>query len=59
PHTAGAIEVVASEGAQLVPPIMGAGAFLMAELTGIPYPTIALAAVIPAFLYYVSVFIVV
>ena len=59
PHTAGAIEVVASEGAQLVPPIMGAGAFLMAELTGIPYPTIALAAIIPAFLYYVSVFIVV
>jgi len=59
PHTAAAIEVVASEGAQLVPPIMGAGAFLMAELTGIPYPTIALAAIIPAFLYYVSVFIVV
>ncbi len=59
PHTAAAIEVVASEGAQLIPPIMGAGAFLMAELTGIPYPTIALAAIIPAFLYYVSVFIVV
>jgi TRAP transporter 4TM/12TM fusion protein len=59
PHTAGAIEVVASEGAQLVPPIMGAGAFLMAELTGIPYPTIALAAIIPALLYYISVFVVV
>jgi TRAP transporter 4TM/12TM fusion protein len=37
PHTAAAIEVISSEGAQLVPPIMGAGAFLMAEITGIPY----------------------
>ena len=59
PHTAGAIEVVSSEGAQLVPPIMGAGAFLMAEITGIPYSQIAVAAIIPAFLYYVSVFVVV
>ncbi len=59
PDTAAAIEVVASEGAQLIPPIMGAGAFLMAELTGIPYWTIAIAAVIPALLYYLSVFIVV
>ncbi|MEJ2726654.1 MAG: TRAP transporter fused permease subunit [Deltaproteobacteria bacterium] len=59
PHVAGAIEVVASEGAQLVPPIMGAGAFLMAELTGIPYSKIAVAAIIPALLYYVSVFIVI
>jgi TRAP transporter 4TM/12TM fusion protein len=59
PHVAAAIEVVASEGAQLVPPIMGAGAFLMAELTGIPYSRIALAAIIPAVLYYVSVFIVI
>lgn len=58
-EVAGAIEVVASEGAQLVPPIMGAGAFLMAELTGIPYWSIALAAIIPALLYYVSVFVVV
>jgi len=58
-YTAGAIEVVSSEGSQLVPPIMGAGAFLMAELTGIPYQTIAIAAIIPALLYYVSVFIVV
>lgn len=59
PETAAAIEVVASEGAQLIPPIMGAGAFLMAELTGIPYWTIAMAAIIPALLYYLSVFIVV
>jgi len=59
PETAAAIEVVASEGAQLVPPIMGAGAFLMAELTGIPYWTICWAAIIPALFYYVSVFVVV
>lgn len=59
PHTAAAIEVVSSEGAQLVPPIMGAGAFLMAEITGIPYSEIAVAAIIPSLLYYVSVFIVV
>lgn len=59
PDIAAAVEVVASEGAQLVPPIMGAGAFLMAELTGIPYWNIAVAAIVPAFLYYLSVFIVV
>ncbi|MBW1711698.1 MAG: TRAP transporter fused permease subunit [Deltaproteobacteria bacterium] len=59
PHTSGAIEVLASEGAQMMPPIMGAGAFLMAEMTGIPYTDIAWAAVIPAFLYYVSAFVVV
>jgi TRAP transporter 4TM/12TM fusion protein len=59
PDVAAAIEVVASEGAQLIPPIMGAGAFLMAELTGIPYWNIALAAIVPSLLYYLSVFIVV
>jgi TRAP transporter 4TM/12TM fusion protein len=59
PHTAGAIEVVSSEGAQLVPPIMGAGAFLMAEMIGIPYSRIALAAIVPSLLYYVSLFIVI
>ncbi len=57
PHVAGAIEVVSSEGAQLVPPVMGAGAFIMAELTGIPYRTIALSAIIPALLYYLSLYI--
>ncbi len=57
--TAAAIEVLASEGAQMMPPIMGAGAFLMAELTGIPYTDIAWAALIPAVLYYVSTFVVV
>ncbi len=58
-HKAGAIETVSSEGAQILPPVMGAGAFLMAEFTGIPYATIALAATIPALLYFVSVFTVV
>lgn len=51
PRFAGAVEAVASCSGQLMPPIMGVGAFIMAEVTGIPYPTIVLAAVIPAFLY--------
>jgi TRAP transporter 4TM/12TM fusion protein len=59
PHVAGAIEVLSSEGGQLMPPVMGAGAFLMAELTGIPYWSIVVAAIIPALLYYVSAFVVV
>lgn len=48
---AGAVEAVASCSGQLMPPIMGVGAFIMAEITGIPYPSIVLAAIIPAFLY--------
>ena len=56
PEFAAAVEATASTGGQLMPPIMGAAAFLMAETTGIPYARIALAAVIPAFLYYASVF---
>lgn len=48
---AGAVEAVASCSGQLMPPIMGVGAFIMAEITGIPYPTIILAAIVPAFLY--------
>ncbi len=59
PRVAAAIETVGSEGAQMLPPVMGAGAFIMVEFTGIPYATIALAAVIPALLYYVSLFAVV
>ena len=54
--TAGAIEAAASTGGQIMPPIMGAGAFIMAEITGIPYQEIAIAAIIPAVLYFVSVF---
>ncbi|MGZ9810216.1 TRAP transporter permease [Pseudoroseicyclus sp. H15] len=56
PKTAGAIEAAASTGGQIVPPIMGAGAFIMAEITGIPYTQIAIAAIIPAILYFVSVY---
>lgn len=55
-RTAGAVEAAASTGGQIMPPIMGAGAFIMAEITGIPYTQIAIAAVIPAVLYFVSVF---
>lgn len=54
--TAGAVEAAASTGGQIMPPIMGAGAFIMAEITGIPYQEIAIAAIIPAALYFVSVY---
>ncbi|MGB7431135.1 MAG: TRAP transporter fused permease subunit [Ahrensia sp.] len=53
---AGAVEAAASTGGQIMPPIMGAGAFIMAEVTGIAYQDIAIAAIIPAILYYVSVY---
>jgi TRAP transporter 4TM/12TM fusion protein len=52
---AGAIEAVASTGGQLMPPIMGAAAFLMAEILQIPYREIVLAAILPALLYYLSI----
>lgn len=51
---AGAIESVASTGGQITPPVMGAVAFVMADMTGIPYATIVLAAIIPALLFYIS-----
>jgi TRAP transporter 4TM/12TM fusion protein len=54
--TSGAIEAAASTGGQIMPPIMGAGAFIMAEITGIPYVEIALAAIIPSILYFVSIY---
>jgi TRAP transporter 4TM/12TM fusion protein len=54
--TAGAIEAGASTGGQIMPPIMGAGAFIMAEITGIPYSDIAIAAIIPAILYFTSIY---
>jgi TRAP transporter 4TM/12TM fusion protein len=53
---AGAIEVAASTGGSLVPPVMGTAAFIMVDFTGIEYRTIAIAALIPAVLYYVSVY---
>ncbi|GAJ10219.1 unnamed protein product, partial [marine sediment metagenome] len=52
PHYAGAIEAVASTGGIIMPPVMGAVAFLMTVITGIPYTVIIVAAVIPAILYY-------
>lgn len=54
--TAGAVEAAASTGGQIMPPIMGAGAFIMAEITGIPYTEITIAAIIPAILYFISVY---
>ena len=55
PDIAGAIEATASCGGPLMPPIMGAGAFIMAELTGVPYQDIIVAAALPAVLYYLSI----
>jgi TRAP transporter 4TM/12TM fusion protein len=56
-YKAGAIEAVASTGGQLMPPVMGASAFLMATFLQIPYGEVALAALMPAVLYYVALFI--
>ncbi|WP_299475957.1 TRAP transporter permease [uncultured Roseibium sp.] len=56
PQSAGAIEAAASTGGQIMPPIMGAGAFIMAEITGIPYTELVVAALIPAVLYFVSIY---
>ncbi|QBX34002.1 TRAP transporter permease [Paracoccus liaowanqingii] len=56
PKSSAAIEATASSGGQILPPIMGAGAFIMAEVTGIPYTDIVVAAIIPALLYFVSVY---
>ena len=56
PEFAGAVEAAASTGGQIMPPVMGASAFLMAQLTGISYLTICLAAIVPALLYYGSLF---
>lgn len=53
----GALEACASTGGQLMPPVMGAAAFLMAELLGIPYGDVVLAAIVPSILYYFSVFV--
>lgn len=56
PRFASAVEAVASTGGQMTPPILGAAAFIIAELTGTPYLDVALATVIPAILYFVSIF---
>ncbi|MFP3091330.1 TRAP transporter permease [Treponema sp. TIM-1] len=56
PEFAAAVEAAASTGGQIMPPIMGAAAFLMSELTNIPYPVIAVSAILPAALYFTGIF---
>jgi len=59
PHIAGAIEPAAPIGGMFLPPIMGAGGFIMAELTGVPYSQIMLVAIFPALMYFFSVYVMV
>ena len=59
PEFAGAVEAAASTGGQIMPPIMGAAAFLMAEMVGVPYSTIAVKAILPAILYFTGIFVMV
>ncbi len=59
PHVAGGIEPAASIGGMFMPPIMGAGGFIMAELTGLPYSKIMLVAIFPALMYFYSVYLMV
>ena len=56
PEFAGAVEAAASTGGQIMPPIMGAAAFLMAEMVGVPYSDIIVRAILPAFLYFAGIF---
>jgi len=56
PQFAASVEAAASSGGQILPPIMGAGAFIMSEITGIPYSEIVIAAIIPALLYFMSIY---
>jgi len=57
PEFAGAVESVASNGGQIMPPIMGVAAFVMASVTGIPYSSVIVAAFVPAALYYIALFV--
>lgn len=57
PEFAGAVEAAASTGGQIMPPIMGAAAFLMADFVGVPYSNIIVRAIIPAILYFAGIFI--
>ena len=56
PEFAGAVEAASSTGGQIMPPIMGAAAFLMAEMVGVPYKDIIVRAILPAFLYFLGIF---
>ncbi len=58
-YEAGAIEALVSTGGQIMPPVMGAAAFIMAEILGVPYTNIMKAAIIPALLFFSSTFIIV
>jgi len=57
PHFAGAVEAVASTGGQIMPPVMGGVAFIMASILGIPYTSVAIMAIIPSVLFFTSLFI--
>ncbi len=57
PHVAGAVESVSSTGGQLMPPIMGAAAFVMADYLNVPYLAVVKAAILPAIIYYLAVFV--
>ncbi len=59
PHQAGAVEAVASTGGQLMPPVMGAAAFIMAEIVGVPYTSVMGVALLPALLFFASAFFIV
>ena len=59
PEFAAAVEAAASTGGQIMPPIMGAAAFLMSQITGVSYPTIVICAILPAILYFAGIFIMV
>lgn len=59
PHQAASIEAVASTGGQIMPPVMGAAAFIMAEIVGVPYTAVMAAAILPALLFFGSAFMVV
>ena len=58
-HQAGAIEAVVSTGGQIMPPVMGAAAFIMAEIIGIPYSEVMKAALVPALLFFASIYFIV
>ena len=59
PKFAGGVEAAVSTGGQIMPPVMGVVAFIMADVTAIPYPQIVIAAILPAVFYYLSLFLVV
>jgi len=59
PAFAGAVEAVASTGGQIIPPLMGAGAYIMAEILGVPFRTIILAALLPSVIFYCTIFVMV